>query len=447
MKFSGLMNKETRVLLILATLMSAPIAASAQAISYDFTGTVTEECANTFSYPIGTAVTGTYIINLANLVPSQSDLPISTTKNWYVQEYSGSAADLPPNGAYVFASTLSVANNLIYSTSATPGAYVSSSLLEGFVEGYPSGPGNSYQAVETQYPTSSGSESSGSQFVITNPGGPAFSITGLPIFARTTSGSGRIESFSLGDYLCYDIASLILAGGPPVVGPEIAGTLGTNGWYISATTLTWIAVGNPEPSRSGCEQREVPDTRGTQYTCSAANSLGSAAASVTIKKDSVAPRIAITKPANNANYKVNQNVVASYTCTDGLSGIASCAGTVPDGTSIPTVGAGTQTFSVVATDNAGNESTKDVTYNVESPTAKPVFSLKSGTYAGAQPVTISDTTAEAMIYYTLDGTTPTTSSLVYSGVITIDGTETLKADAIAAGYTRSTVSTASYTIR
>jgi hypothetical protein len=175
--------------------------------------------------------------------------------------------------------------------------------------------------------------------------------------------------------------------------------------------------------------------------------LGSAAASVTIKKDSVAPRIAITKPANNANYKVNQNVVASYTCTDGLSGIASCAGTVPDGTSIPTVGAGTQTFSVVATDNAGNESTKDVTYNVESPTAKPVFSLKSGTYAGAQPVTISDTTAEAMIYYTLDGTTPTTSSLVYSGVITIDGTETLKADAIAAGYTRSTVSTASYTIR
>jgi hypothetical protein len=85
-------------------------------------------------------------------------------------------------------------------------------------------------------------------------------------------------------------------------------------------------------------------------------------------------------------------------------------------------------------------------YTIEPYAATPVFSPKGGTYSTAQTVTISDTTPGATIYYTTTGATPTTSSPVYSGPITVSSTETLKADVVATGYLRSAVASATYTI-
>ena len=56
-------------------------------------------------------------------------------------------------------------------------------------------------------------------------------------------------------------------------------------------------------------------------------------------------------------------------------------------------------------------------------------------------VSMSDATAGAIIHYTIDGTTPTTSSTVYTGVISISGPTTFKALAVAKGYLNSTVAT------
>jgi len=61
-------------------------------------------------------------------------------------------------------------------------------------------------------------------------------------------------------------------------------------------------------------------------------------------------------------------------------------------------------------------------------------------------VTINDTTTGATIYYTNDGTTPTTGSAVYNGPITVISTETINAIAAATGYSNSAVATATYTI-
>jgi hypothetical protein len=78
--------------------------------------------------------------------------------------------------------------------------------------------------------------------------------------------------------------------------------------------------------------------------------------------------------------------------------------------------------------------------------ATPAFSVATGTYTTTQTVTISDATAGATIYYTTNGTAPTTSSTVYSGPITVSSTETLEAIATASGYSTSAVASATYTI-
>jgi hypothetical protein len=79
-------------------------------------------------------------------------------------------------------------------------------------------------------------------------------------------------------------------------------------------------------------------------------------------------------------------------------------------------------------------SAQTLTVNSLPLAATATFSPGSGTYGSAQRVTINDTTTGATIYYTNDGTTPTTSSAVYNGPITVGSTETLQAIAGAGGF-------------
>ncbi len=80
------------------------------------------------------------------------------------------------------------------------------------------------------------------------------------------------------------------------------------------------------------------------------------------------------------------------------------------------------------------------------PAATPVFSLAAGTYSTVQSVTISDATNGAAIYFTTNGTTPTTSSTVYTGPIAVSKSENILAMATATGYGPSAVASVVYTI-
>ena len=79
-------------------------------------------------------------------------------------------------------------------------------------------------------------------------------------------------------------------------------------------------------------------------------------------------------------------------------------------------------------------------------TATPAFSLAPAEYATAQSVSITDTTPNALIYYTLDGTVPSAASTLYSGPLTVTTSETIEAFAIAPGDQASPVVVGMYTI-
>lgn len=134
-----------------------------------------------------------------------------------------------------------------------------------------------------------------------------------------------------------------------------------------------------------------------------------------------------------------------YYTTDGSTPTTSSA---VYGAPIPVVSSSETINAIAAAPGYTNSTVASATYTIQlPPAATPSFSPVAGTYTSVQSVTITDATAGATIYYTIDGTTPTTSSTVYSAVITVSATETIKAIAVATGYIASPVGAATYTIQ
>ena len=85
-------------------------------------------------------------------------------------------------------------------------------------------------------------------------------------------------------------------------------------------------------------------------------------------------------------------------------------------------------------------------YEVEGAVRKPVISPESREFTSSVDVTITCDTEGAQIYYTTDGTAPTTASTKYTGRFTVTNTTTVKAIAVLDGV-YSGISSATYTKR
>ena len=100
-----------------------------------------------------------------------------------------------------------------------------------------------------------------------------------------------------------------------------------------------------------------------------------------------------------------------------------------------------------------NSAVAEAIYVIQIPTPvketvkTPTFSVPAGTYTKAQKVTLTSATEGATIYYTTDGTAPTTSSPKYSQAISVDKTMTLKAVAVKEGMENSAVAEVAYVIQ
>ena len=104
------------------------------------------------------------------------------------------------------------------------------------------------------------------------------------------------------------------------------------------------------------------------------------------------------------------------------------------------------TFTPIAQTRSNGITITYITSGSTPTCATPTFSPAGGTFTEAQTVEINCTTEGATIYYTLDGTNPTTSSSVYNSAISISTNTTVKAMAAADGYENSDVASATYTI-
>ncbi|MGA2245794.1 MAG: PA14 domain-containing protein [Verrucomicrobiota bacterium] len=79
--------------------------------------------------------------------------------------------------------------------------------------------------------------------------------------------------------------------------------------------------------------------------------------------------------------------------------------------------------------------------------APPVIAPDGGSYPGSVKVTLSAPATNAMIYYTLDGTLPTTNSFPYSGEFDLFTNATVSASAAEAGFYNSVAVNASFLVQ
>lgn len=108
---------------------------------------------------------------------------------------------------------------------------------------------------------------------------------------------------------------------------------------------------------------------------------------------------------------------------------------------------GSMTIKAVAYESGWTDSAvNSAIYTITGMAAAPTFSPGGGTYTMPISVGISTTTPNATIRYTTDGSTPSeTAGIVYSGPIIVGATWTVKAIAYEAGWTDSSVSSATFT--
>jgi hypothetical protein len=90
----------------------------------------------------------------------------------------------------------------------------------------------------------------------------------------------------------------------------------------------------------------------------------SASSILTVSIDEVDPTVDLQFPIDGGEVGLGEELTVAFSCDDDRSGVASCVGTQDEGAALDTGTVGLQTFTVEATDDAGNTATASVTYRV-----------------------------------------------------------------------------------
>ena len=273
-------------------------------------------------------------------------------------------------------------------------------------------------------------------------------IAVAPNFANSAVGSAA-----------YTIVVLTAAATPtfsPAAGVVSSGTTVTISSATAGATIYYTTDGT-QPGTSAGGSTSVYST---PIAITAATTINAIAVASGFLNSAVASGVYTLTPAAtpvftppDASVVAAGSTVAISSTTPGAAIYYTTDGTSPRTSSTRTLYAAPIAITAATTINAvatatgfADSAVATAAYTLLPFVATPTFNPPGGGVILGTTVTISSTTAGAVIHYTTDGTTPGTSSAVYSTPIAITAATTINAIATASGLSNSPVATASYTL-
>jgi hypothetical protein len=270
-----------------------------------------------------------------------------------------------------------------------------------------------------------------------------------------SSSGGNYTILGVANGLSLDDYGDATANGSEIDSWTINGSGGQT-WYLTPASSGYFTIASQDMAQAGpgtcIEPSSGSTASGAQIVINSGCNTPTSAEQwkfVPVSNLGTGPATPTFNPGAGS-YNIQASVAIS-TATPGATIYYTTDGTTPTTSSAVYSGPITVTTSetLKAMDTAAGytqqSAVASAAYTITHLAATPTFSPAEGTYNSPQSVTITATSG-ATIYYTIDGSTPTTDSTVYTGSIEVSSSETIQAIAAAPGYTSSAVGSASYTI-
>ncbi len=193
---------------------------------------------------------------------------------------------------------------------------------------------------------------------------------------------------------------------PPSIAPTIIGTAGTNGWYTSDVTVSWLVVDTESAvtSSSGCDAVTLStETTGQTLTCAATSAGGTTSTSVTIKLDKTGPSatLAVTGGTAGQNDWYTSDVTVSTSGSDTIGGPVTCTAD-----------------QYQTTETAGQEFNGSCTNDAGLSTAAAPLTVKLDTTGPSAALAVTAGSLGTNGWYTSDVTVSTSGSDTIGGPVT-----------------------------